>query len=88
MKIVDNENFNSHAPCGARPRGAAGLLVWQAISTHTPLAGRDILIAGKILNVVISTHTPEDLRNMSDAISTHTPLAGRDQSVLDVGGNL
>ena len=34
-------NFNSHAPCGARPGAERGGARSGAISTHTPLAGRD-----------------------------------------------
>ena len=58
------ERFNPRAPCGARPRGQAGLRQQRAISTHAPLAGRDRHP---------SRHPPP-----AKAISTHAPLAGRD----------
>ena len=39
-------NFNSHAPCGARPEGLIYSEFADNISTHTPHAGRDRLYRG------------------------------------------
>ena len=65
--IVENENFYSHAPCGARQNNHIRLDC-PVISTHTPLAGRDKYSDAELDEII--------------NISTHTPLAGRDHFAL------
>ncbi len=57
------QNFYSHAPCGARLWPFRGGVRTGGISTHTPLAGRD---------------STAQAMEIFGKISTHTPLAGRD----------
>ena len=85
---IDDNNFYSHAPRGARPNfpnHPCGI----SISTHTPLVGRDRMSGCCVLFLIISTHTPlvgrDAIRNyygMKTKISTHTPLVGRDYDAL------
>ena len=39
--LLDSENFNPRAPCGARRFSNDGFTIKICISTHAPLAGRD-----------------------------------------------
>ena len=60
-------NFNSHAPCGARP----WLYIWgkghSDFNSHAPCGARLVAV---------------DEGTGSIDISTHTPLAGRDSKIL------
>ncbi len=85
-KTTISQDFNSHAPRGAR------LVEWcligsiGKISTHTPREGRDLRLRDTKLSIhQISTHTPREGRDrgfsrgiLLTMISTHTPREGRD----------
>ena len=84
------ENFNSHAPRGARHDLYYYLDPATNISTHTPREGRDELDTAKPERINISTHTPREGRDAGEIreffnryrISTHTPREGRDRLYL------
>ena len=78
-------NFNSHAPCGARP--CRGLAAGTAITFQLtrPMRGATMMGMLGIFAQMISTHTPHAGRDeivgytpAEIGISTHTPHAGRD----------
>ena len=58
-RIRMDENFYSHAPCGAR-RGTAGdVAVQLQISTHTPHAGRDTRVQNDMDDIAnFYSHAP------------------------------
>ena len=57
--LVNNSNFNSHAPCGARLATKRKIPSVITISTHTPLAGRDITYRLKSVHLVnFNSHAP------------------------------
>ncbi len=80
-------HFNSHAPCGARPRRCRASASRAVISTHTPHAGRDgITVDIWSVGGDFNSHAPcgarrcrRDLTDKTQKISTHTPHAGRDR---------
>ena len=95
-EVPEAEDFNSHAPCGARLHYEFERICHEQISTHTPLAGRDYLDGSREKFITISTHTPlagrdvltdEDIEQRLN-ISTHTPLAGRDRLREVYGANV
>ena len=84
------DNFNSHAPCGARLVVVAGNLLDNAFQLTRPMRGATRLTTTASKAKVISTHTPHAGRDrrinaltIVDDISTHTPHAGRDPQQRD-----
>ena len=83
---INADNFNSHAPRGARPCELTNRICYTMISTHTPREGRDLVVViVALLGLFISTHTPREGRDIVTShfrrpilISTHTPREGRD----------
>ena len=80
-------NFNSHAPCGARPVVAVLAPHRARFQLTRPLRGATTAKKRSKRSKTISTHTPlagrdrrSDCESLIPSISTHTPLAGRDSA--------
>ena len=85
-KLRNAVDFNSRAPCGARPPRLRSSCPHTAISTHVPHAGHDEEAETKIRQVTnFNSRAPCGARprngkerGQSSHISTHVPHAGHD----------
>ena len=82
---IQQANFYSHAPCGARLAKTAQAIHSCIFLLTRPMRGATAQDQVKSNMFCISTHTPHAgrdrmtaTRNSTEQISTHTPHAGRD----------
>ena len=90
---VKINNFNPRAPCGARRRAKAPIIMARKISIHAPHAGRDVFLT-LILSFLLIFQSTRPMRGATTpgssietgvTISIHAPHAGRD---FKLGGGL
>ena len=84
--LLDSENFNPRAPCGARLQLKPQLFDFLDFNPRAPCGARRFSNDGFTIKICISTHAPLAGRDHlsrteqedQHRISTHAPLAGRD----------
>ena len=81
-------NFNSHAPCGARPASCSAISFNDSFQLTRPLRGATSLISQRLTCALISTHTPLAGRDRHDGatptsavnFNSHAPCGARQGS--------